>query len=206
MRRSVLDVHWKDWCWSWNSNTLATSCKELTHWKRPGCWEGLGARGEGDDSGWDGWMASPTRWTWVWVNSGSWWWTGRPGVLWFMGSQRVGHDWATELDWTEWAFSRLFSLHLYVWNFPWYKIFFKKIIDWKKEAIKGHVHTIHSLWIMYSVAPNNNNKLDGNSLVVQWLGLGGFTAGAWVWSLVGELRSCNLYDLAKKKKKRRGDK
>ena len=64
------------------------------------CWEGLRA-GEGDDRGWDGWMASLTWWTWVWVNSGSWWWTGRPGVLWFMGSQRVGHDWATELNWTE---------------------------------------------------------------------------------------------------------
>ena len=85
----------------WNSNTLATSCEELTHWKRPWCWEGLGAGGEGDDRGWDGCMASPTRWAWVWVNSGSWWWTGRPGVLWFMGSQRVGHDWATELNWTE---------------------------------------------------------------------------------------------------------
>ena len=54
-------------------------------------------RGEGDDRGWDGWMASPTQWTWVWVDSRSWWWIGRPGVLWFMGSQRVGHDW----DWTE---------------------------------------------------------------------------------------------------------
>ena len=52
-----------------------------------------------DDRGWDGWMASPTRWTWVWINSGSWWWTGRPGMLWFMGSQRVGHDWATDLNW-----------------------------------------------------------------------------------------------------------
>ena len=61
--------------------------------------EGLGAGGEGDDRGWDGWMASPTWWTWVWVNSGSWWWTGRLGVLRFMGSQRVGHDWATELNW-----------------------------------------------------------------------------------------------------------
>ena len=50
---------------------------------------------------WDGWMASLTQWTWVWVNSGSWWWTGRPGVLRFMGLQRVGHDWATELNWTE---------------------------------------------------------------------------------------------------------
>ena len=87
--------------WSWNSNTLATSCKELTHWKRLWCWEGLGAGGEGDDRGWDGWMASLTQWTWVWIGSGSWWWTVRPGVLWFMGSQRVGHDWATEVNWTE---------------------------------------------------------------------------------------------------------
>ena len=81
-------------------HTHATSCEELTHWKRPWCWEGLGAGGEGDDRGWDGWMASLTGWTWVWVNSGSWWWTGRPGVLRFMGLQRVGHDWATELNWT----------------------------------------------------------------------------------------------------------
>ena len=62
---------------------------------------GIGGRRRGDDRGWDGWMASLTRWTWVWVNSGSCWWTGRPGVLWFMRSQRVGHDWATELNWTE---------------------------------------------------------------------------------------------------------
>ena len=60
---------------------------------------GMGAGGEGNGRGWDGWMASPTRWTWVWMKSGSWWWTGRPGVLQFMGSQRVGHDWATELNW-----------------------------------------------------------------------------------------------------------
>ena len=54
---------------------------------------------KGDDREWDGWMVSRTWWTWVWVNSGRWWWTGRPGVLWFMGSQRVGHNWATELNW-----------------------------------------------------------------------------------------------------------
>ena len=65
------------------------------------CWEGLQVGGEGDDRGWDGWMASPTQGTWVWVNSRSCWWTGRPGVLRFMGFQRVGHDWATELNWTE---------------------------------------------------------------------------------------------------------
>ena len=82
-------------------NTLATSCEELTHWKRSWCWEGLGAGGEGDDRGWDGWMASLTRWAWVRVNSGSLWWPGRPGVLRFMGSHRVGRDWATELNWTE---------------------------------------------------------------------------------------------------------
>ena len=104
IKRSVLGVHWKDWCWSWNSNTLATSCEELTHWKRPWGWEGLGAGGEGDDRGWDGWMASLTWWAWVWVNSGCWWWAGRPGVLWFMGLQRVGHNWATELSWTETAY------------------------------------------------------------------------------------------------------
>ena len=76
-------------------------------WK--GRWEG-GSKGrwymytyggEGDNRGWDGWMASLTQWMWVWVNSGSWWWTGRPSVLWFVGSQRVRHDWATELNWID---------------------------------------------------------------------------------------------------------
>ena len=62
---------------------------------------GIGAGGEGDNRGWDGWMASLTQWTWVWVNSGSWWWTGRPGVLWCLGLQRFGHDWATELNWIQ---------------------------------------------------------------------------------------------------------
>ena len=97
-RRSVLGVHWKDWCWSWNCNTLTTWCKVLTHLKRPWCWERLRAGGEGDDRGWDGWMASPTQRTWVWVNSRSWWWTGRPGMLQSMGFQRVGHDWATKVN------------------------------------------------------------------------------------------------------------
>ena len=73
----------------------------LTHLKRLWCWERLKAGGEGDDRGWDGWMASPTQWTWVWVNSGSWWQTGMPGLLQSMASQRVGHDWVTELNWTQ---------------------------------------------------------------------------------------------------------
>ena len=107
----------QEWCW--NSSTLATSCEQLTHWKRLWCWEGLGAGGEGDDRGWDGWMASPTRWMWVWVTSGSWWWTGRPGVLWFMGSQRVGHNWVTELNWTVdhlYVKSKVWCKWTYLWN------------------------------------------------------------------------------------------
>ena len=86
---------------SWSSNTWATWCKEQTHLKRPWCWERLKAGGEGDDRGWDGWMASLTWCTWVWASSRSWWWIGKPGVLQSMGSQRVRHDWATELNWTE---------------------------------------------------------------------------------------------------------
>ena len=93
-------LHAKNWCWSWNSNTLATWCKELTHLKSPWCWERFKA-GEGDNRGWDGWVTSLTQWTWVWVNPRSRWWTGRPGMLRFMGSQRVRHNWAIELNWTD---------------------------------------------------------------------------------------------------------
>ena len=89
-------VHWKYWCWSWISNTLATWCEELTHLKRPWCWARLKAGGEGDDRGWDGWMASPTQLTRVWVNSGSSWCAGRPGLLQSMGLQRVRHVLVTE--------------------------------------------------------------------------------------------------------------
>ena len=110
-----LNIHWKNWGWGWNSNTLATSCEELTHWKRL-WWEGLGAGGEGDDREWDGWMASPTWWTWVWVNSGSWWWTERPCVLRFVESQRVGHDWATKLNWTEVWGSCVAYEEMSLWN------------------------------------------------------------------------------------------
>ena len=88
------DYSWKDWWWS--SNTLATWCGELTHLKRPWCWERFRAGGEGGYRGWDSWIASPTQWTWVWASSGSWWWTGKPGVLQSIGLQRGGHDWVTE--------------------------------------------------------------------------------------------------------------
>ena len=98
LSKSVLNIQWKDWCWSWNSNTLATWCEELTHLKRPWCWERLKAGEEGHDGGWDGWMALPTQWTWVWASSGSWWWTGRPGVLQPMGVTK-SRTWLS--DWTE---------------------------------------------------------------------------------------------------------
>ena len=94
-----------------SNNTLATGCKELTPWKRPWCWERLRAGGEGDDRGWDGWMASPTpRWTWVWASSGSWWWTGQPGLLQSTVSQRVVHNRVTEWNWTERLFLCLLAI------------------------------------------------------------------------------------------------
>ena len=85
----VEEIWSKAWrCWSWNSNTLATWCEELTHWKRPWCWERLKVGGEGNDRRWDGWMESPTQWTWVWASCGSWW---------MMESQ--SRTWVS--DWTE---------------------------------------------------------------------------------------------------------
>ena len=93
----ILNIHWKDWCWSWNSNTLFTWSEELTHWKRPWCWERAKAGGEGDDRGWDGWMASLTQWTWVWEISRSWWWTGRPGVL-----KSLVHKQSHMTEWLNW--------------------------------------------------------------------------------------------------------
>jgi len=106
LKKIILNIHWKDWCWSWNSNTMATWCKELTHLKRPWFGERLKAGGEGVDRGWDSWMASLTQWAWVWVNSGSWWWTGKPVAQQSMGLQRAEHDWVTELNWLWYALYR----------------------------------------------------------------------------------------------------
>ena len=91
--QSWIFIHWKDWCWTWNSNTLAPWCEEPTHWKRHSCWERLKVGGEGGDRGWDGWMASLTLWTRVWANLGRQWRRGKPGVLQSMGSQRVSRNW-----------------------------------------------------------------------------------------------------------------
>ena len=97
-RKSILNIHWKDWCWSWSwhLNTLASWCEELTYYKRPWFWERWKAGAERDNRGQDGWMTSPTQWTWVWASSGRWWRIGNPGVLQYMGLQRAGHNWVTE--------------------------------------------------------------------------------------------------------------
>ena len=96
--KSVLNIYWKDWCWSWNSNTLATWCEKLTH-EKPLMLGKIEGRGEGYNREWDSWMASPTQWIWVWINSGHCWWTGRPGMLHSMGVARS----QTQLsDWTDW--------------------------------------------------------------------------------------------------------
>ena len=100
--------------------------RRADYMKRPWCWERLRAGGEGDDRGWDGWMTSLTQWTWVWVNSRSWWWTGRPDMLQYMGSQTVRHNWVTELKACEkwnggykeenWLFIITSYIHLTLWN------------------------------------------------------------------------------------------
>ena len=95
-RKLVLNIHWKDWCWSWISSPLDTWCKELNHWKRPWCWERLKAGGEGENRWWDGWMASLTQWTWIWANSRRQWRTGRPDVLQSKVLKRVGHNLRSE--------------------------------------------------------------------------------------------------------------
>ena len=92
---------------TWYSRHLM---RKLTHWKRPWCWERLKAGGEGDDRWWDGWMPSPTQWTWVWARSRRWWRTGKAGVLQSIGLQKVGHNWATE--------QQQQSLWRTVWRFP----------------------------------------------------------------------------------------
>ena len=115
-RKSVLNILWRDWCRSWSSNILVTWCEESTHLKRSWCWDRLNAGGEGDNRGWDGWMASLTRWTWVWISSGTWWWTGKCDVLQSVGSQ----SWTWLSNWTELiyftygnvSFHVTFSIHL----------------------------------------------------------------------------------------------
>ena len=107
-------------------------CEELTHLKRPWCWERLKV-GEGDDQKWDGWMASLIQWTWIWVSSRSWWWTGKPGMQQSMGLQRVRHDWVTELNWR----LIIYGLH-YVEVGSFYAHFLKSFNHkWVLNFVKG---------------------------------------------------------------------
>ena len=114
------------------------------------CWEGLGAGGEGDDRGWDGWVASPTQWTWVWVTFGSWWWTGRPGVLRFMGSQRIGHHWATERNWTD---SLEFCIQMGVSFLFWHS---REFVLCKIEIHDKKNHNDSKLLIFLSIVLSSN--------------------------------------------------
>ena len=128
------EYHWKDWCWSWNSNTLATWCEELTHWKRLWCWARLKTGGEGEDRRWDGWIVSLTQWTWVWVSSRSWWWIGKRGMLQSTGLQRVRHDWVIALNWMfESNLSSLSKQHLYHDGLTW---------PGGTDLWKGHSHPL----------------------------------------------------------------
>ena len=124
---------------------FGTWCEELTPWKRPWCWERLKAGGEGGNRGWDGWMASPPRWTWVWVSSGSWWWTGRPGVLQSMGLQRVGHDWVTELNWTD--NSLISNSCSGYWNTNYIPTFPRELLRYSRGMFPKHIYTGPRNWV-----------------------------------------------------------
>ena len=108
-------------------NALATWSEELTHWKSPWCWERLKAGGEGHDRGWDGWMASPT---WVWVSSGRWWNTGKPGVLQSMGSQRVGHDWEAEQQQWQHGYKFLSSFISEIFSLFFIAFFYRLVVKY----------------------------------------------------------------------------
>ena len=121
-------------------------CEELTHWKRPWCWERLKVGGEGDDGGWGGWVASPTQWPWVWVSSGSWRWTGKPVVLQSMRSQRVGLkqlNWATELNWQCLHGSYTIPFLLLGWLISYLQFLF--LCKWLLEALQQTSGTYHNL-------------------------------------------------------------
>ena len=154
-----LNVHWKDW-WSWNSNTLATWCEELTYWKRPWCWERLRARGEGDDRGWDSWMASPTQWTWVWVNSRSWWWTGRPGMLWFTGlTELLSSVW---LFVTPWIAARQASLSITKSQRPPKPMSIESVIP------SNYLILCHLLLLLPSILPSIRVFSNESALCIKW--------------------------------------
>ena len=137
------EYFWEDWCWSWTSNTLATWCEELTYLKRPWCWGRLLANGERGDRGWDGWMASLTRWAWVWASSGRQWRTVNRGMLRSTGSQSAGHVWADEQRQPPWWASLV--------TFTWPQVAFWMLLPWLAAAwicplkLRGRSWRLHSV-------------------------------------------------------------
>ena len=125
----------------------------------------LGAGGEEDDRGWNGWMASLTLWTWVWVNSGSWWWTGRSGVLRFIGSQRVGHDWATELKWTEVEPN---SLQLCGSQHAGFLFSPLKFMSIESVMLSNHLILCHPLLLLSSIFPSIRVFSSDSALCIRW--------------------------------------
>ena len=159
--------------------------------KRPWCRERLKAGGEGDDREWDDWMASPTRWTWIWVNSGNCWWTGRPGVLWFMGLQRVGHDLETELNGKKtpnnpikkWAEDlNIFPKNTYRWSRDTWKY-----IQNHYQVNSNQSHNKTSPHICYKISDISIFQYFNNLLCVT------VTIIHWVFSETFSSLSCNLY-------------
>ena len=134
----------------------------MTHWKRPWCWERLKTGGEGDNRRWDVWMASLTQWTWVWASSGSWWWTGKPVVLQPMRSQRIGHNWATKLNWTEafypfWCYCK--------WD-PFFNLLLGELIcNWflYVEFVFCQLHWIH--WLVLILCMGLSHCVKGRKTV-----------------------------------------
>ena len=183
---SVLNIHWKDWCWSWNSNTLATWCKELSHWKRPWCWERLKAGGEGDDRGWDGCMPSLTQCTWVWVGSMSWWWTGKPGVLQSMGLQRVRHDWVTELNWKCRLETGFLNVSPMVFLYPWPTwAHFLRAGVFDIPSLKCPEAQVLKLLLLCQVATRRQHLLmaSSGSACLEGLGKAGLLGCEWDWNM-----------------------
>ena len=144
-----------------SSVTLATWCDELTPWKRPWCWERLKAGGEGDDRGRDVWMASLTWWTCVWASSGSWWWTGKPGVLQSMGWRKARHDWATELNWAVWPRkpSNSSSLHFLICEVEIWECLLHRMVT---QQVPGRPQTQPVWWeLLPAVASFSSHDLNG---------------------------------------------
>ena len=166
--KSVLNIHWKDWYWSWNSNTLATWCEELTHLKKLWCWERLKAEREGDSRGWDGWMISLTWWIWIEqaprVSDGQ---GSLVGCMQSMGSQRVGHNWVTELNWTDIYRNQQKQKNIQ------YRSRIVKEFAWQGVALSGREHWPSIAWcdgsLYLSVWPVYSGQLLGQTSVYMLL-------------------------------------